>query len=150
MPQALCTGKPGFTQPGEYPFWHLNPDTQDAQQLCFHCPLRRNCAQQELDAAAPDIPDGVLIAGIICRGDTRTLTMLRTIAAPPEPEPLAAVIPITTARRAPRPRNAWPRPCVGCERTMWPRRRHRDGVVRHKARGLCDACYTTERRSLAA
>lgn len=143
-----CRNKPGFEQPGDYPFWHLNPHTIAAQDMCLVCPLQQPCAREAL--AYGDTPDGVLIATVICRGDTRTRLMLETIAHPPAPEPLAPVIPITTARRAPRPRNAWPRPCVGCERTMWPRRRHRDGVVRHKARGLCDACYTTERRSLAA
>lgn len=150
MPQPPCAGRQGYIQPSDYPFWHLNPTTQDAQQVCFHCPLRRSCAQQELEAAHPDIPDGVLVAGVICRGDTRTLAMLQAVAAPPEPEPLAPVIPITAARRGKRPRDVWPRPCVGCERLMMPSSRLAEGFVRHRARMLCDACHKAERRSLAA
>lgn len=143
-----CRNKPGFEQPGDYPFWHLAPDTVAAQDMCLVCPLQQACAREAL--AYGDTPDGVLIATVICRGDTRTRTMLETIANPPTPEPLAPVIPITAARKARRPRDAWPRPCVGCERAMMPRKRVTEGFVRHESGGVCSSCRQIERRSLAA
>ena len=43
----------------------------------------------------------------------------------------------------------WPKPCLGCQREMFPWRKRypRDGVLRHDARGLCTQCYRAKHKA---
>lgn len=130
-----CRNKPGFLQPGEYPFWHLQPETVDAQSMCLVCPARQQCAREALDGPTPD---GVVQAAVICRGDARTLEQLRQIAG--ERPKIAEVIDLDALRLVTH--------CGKCRRRLVRRSATpRLGEARRGARGLCKSCHTLAARA---
>ncbi|MBV6758380.1 hypothetical protein [Rhodococcus opacus] len=134
-PNRPCRDKPGFLQPGEYPFWHLAPETVAAQEMCGHCPFRRTCAGETLDNGY----DGVVAASVICRGDDRTRDMLEQIAG--RTTPIAPVIPIAAARTT---------HCLNptCRaRLVKQSETPAAGEARRGGRGLCMGCYAVARRA---
>lgn len=135
-PNRPCRDKPGFLQPGDYPFWHLAPETVAAQEMCGHCPFRRTCAAETLDHTYGGTnPDGILAAGVICRGDWRTRNMLEQIAG--RNAPIAPVIPISAARTTHCLNSACRARLVKQSETPG------EGEARRGGRGLCKACHRT-------
>jgi len=138
--QASCHLDPRFLQPGDNPDWHLYPETIEAVAVCeTSCPIRRfvDCARAALGAGQlatePDITlpaDGVIAAGIVCRGDNNTALALREVI-----------------NRYGRPEDRIP-VCPGCERRLIPAGQPL-GVneARLAARGLCKGCYAATGRS---
>ena len=109
----------------------------DAIDLCGWCPARRECAEAALrsgtnvDARTPSPADGVIAAGIHCRGTKRTARLLAEVAGVKMP-----------SYRVKRPRRDH---CVSCQLPMlpWSRDRFRIvpiGYVVHHARGFCQDC----------
>jgi hypothetical protein len=137
---APCTGHPGFLQPAERPDWHLDPVVAAARRLCHEqCPPGRfrSCALDALTAGTleddlrPRVADGVVMAGIACRGDAATEHALRDIVRGHA----------ELHWRATRPTH-----CLGCGRPMTTRRRRLPGHVVHESAGRCSACTRARHR----
>lgn len=125
----------GFLQPGEDPNWHLLPATELAVVLCrTECPRGAftACARAALDQLGrvpdephvPTVADGVVAAGIVCRGDEATADALRAVLG--EQDSSAA-----------------PAACIGCARPLG----DHGETVRSAARGLCKGCYSATARA---
>ena len=108
----------------------------DAIELCSHCPAKRECAKTALrsgtniDALTSTPADGVIAAGIHCRGTRRTTRLLAEVAG------------VEMPRKAKRPTYDH---CVSCELPMLPCSKDRfrlipDGYTEHYARGHCKNC----------
>lgn len=116
-----------------------------AQLACDHCPLLRQCAHQALTAGNTidrnvRVPaNGVVQAGVMCKGDARTIDELRTIAH------TCDVIPLRWARPKPPP----PPHCLGCGRPMVTRPKGKSldaSLLTHAAHGYCRICDAEHRR----
>ncbi|MFE3754101.1 hypothetical protein ACFXO9_07305 [Nocardia tengchongensis] len=136
-----CLGLPGFVEPVSAFDWDRLPATAAAQRVCAErCPRDRfrACATAALAAGtligdeAPSVADGVVMAGIVCRGDAITRRRLQAVLADDVD---------------PRVR---PDRCVSCQRPMTTRRRKRPGYVVHESNGRCGACKRAEQRAGAA
>ncbi|WP_157181960.1 hypothetical protein [Nocardia testacea] len=138
--QASCRLDSRFVQPGEDPTWHLHPDTIAAIAHCeTACPISQvvDCARRALGAGQlatePEITlpaDGVIAAGIICRGDNSTVLALQAVID-------------RYGRGAQRIRL-----CAGCERRLIPAGETLGVNEAHlAARGLCKGCYSATDRS---
>ncbi|OZC55087.1 hypothetical protein CH289_07800 [Rhodococcus sp. RS1C4] len=88
--KAPCKGQPGFHQPDAFnppDTWELSIQTHQALATCTTCPFKRECARaaltsgQGFDAEGSWVADGVVAAGIICRGDRKTRDTLNVIAS---------------------------------------------------------------------
>lgn len=142
MTQVSCSTSPDlFLQPGERADWHRSSAAKQARQLCAKCPLGAvRCAQQALEL--PGIPDGVILAGIVCRGGNATRHELRLLAGAAKPRtdrPNLTLVPATPATH-----------CTGCERPFADPDSPPDpdsDAVHRSARGLCRSCYTAARRA---
>lgn len=135
-----CTGQPGYLQPGENPDWATHPDTVRAVQICLTaCPLSqfRACAETGLTAGTVEwdkrrrVADGVVMAGIVCKGDSPTSRALRNAAGP-----LPATAPATR----------W---CVTCRQPMTTRHKPLQGFVEHEGGGQCRKCRHQTRKKPA-
>lgn len=138
--QPPCLGIQAFLQPSEDPNWHEHPDTLRAQVLCnSECPREHfeACALAGLSAGTceddltPRVADGVVMAGVVCRGDIASEHSLRR-----------ALRGRAVGWRAKRPSR-----CLGCDRPMTTRRRKLPGHVVHEAAGHCTACRRAQKRS---
>ena len=131
---------------GEAYYAFINPDgaTADALDaavdLCRRCPSRRGCAEDalrwgtRLDASAPSPANGVIAAGVVCRGTRHTARMLAGVAGVEMPSYKAT-------------RRSYDA-CVVCHLPMlaWSRDRTRivpEGHVEHYARGVCQNCRSS-------
>ncbi|MGV9668667.1 hypothetical protein [Nocardia niigatensis] len=135
-----CRLDPRFIQLGEDDDWHLHPATIEAVAICeTECPISRvvGCARAALGAGQlatePDITlpaDGVIAAGIVCRGDNTTSLALREVIS--RYGTGAALVPT----------------CPGCERRLIPAGQPL-GVneARPGARGMCTGCMSAASRS---
>lgn len=134
-----CHGRPGFLQPGEFKDWHQHWPTRAAVTICeTRCPTAQlvNCARGALIAGVVDDQpsvvrpaDGVVAAGIVCRGDAATTDALNEVIARH-----------TGQRR--------PARCTGCRRVLVPKRHPLEGdSAHHAAQGLCTGCYTATYRA---
>lgn len=131
-----CLGKPGFVEPAYALDWDRLPATAAAQRVCTgQCPreMFRACGQAALRAGTlfddenPSVADGVVMAGVVCRGDTATRRRL-----------LLALGEDVTVR---------PDRCLSCNRPMTTRRRKRTGYVVHESNGRCSSCKRAEQRA---
>lgn len=131
-----CLGLPGFVEPAHAFDWARLPATVAAQRVCIaHCPRERfrACAQAALSAGTlvddetPSVADGVVMAGVVCRGDTATRRRLLLA--------LGQEIYVRPDR------------CVSCQRPMTTRRRKRPGYVVHESNGRCGGCKRAEQRA---
>lgn len=123
-----------------------SPNHQFAQFACDHCPLQRQCAHQALTSGSTLdrnvlVPaNGVVQAGVMCKGDERTLHELRTIAHTTD------VIPLRWSKpKAPPPTN-----CLGCGKPMVvrPKGKKLDAtLLTHAAHGYCRICDAKRRKS---
>ncbi|WP_019932328.1 hypothetical protein [Nocardia sp. BMG111209] len=136
-----CTDHPGFLQPAERADWHLDPVVATAQHRCrVECPRDRfrACALDALTAGTldddvrPRVADGVVMAGVICRGDAATEHELREIVRGH----------VELHWRATRPTH-----CLGCGRPMTTRRRRLPGHVVHESSGRCATCTRARHRA---
>ncbi|WP_147404232.1 hypothetical protein [Nocardia panacis] len=138
--QAPCHLDPRFLQPGDEPDWHLFPETIQAVAVCETiCPISHlvRCARAALRsgqlATEPEVTlpaDGVIAAGIICRGDNDTALTLREVI-----------------NRYGRPEDCIP-VCPGCERRLVLAGEPLGlNEARLAARGLCKGCYSATARS---
>lgn len=172
-----------FLQPGEDPLWHLGWGAKRAIASClFSCPRLQQCAQDAVHAGDLDqgkvnaVADGVIQAGVVCRGDMTTRRALRTVAnggtAPSADCCLGCERPFTKVRRLARgmcvscdslarrtggtARAATPRPepvqkCIACHLPMVARGAERGpGQARRGANGRCHRCDMRLRRRLTA
>ncbi|MEU8895506.1 hypothetical protein [Nocardia sp. NPDC048505] len=137
--QPPCVGRPGFLQPDDVLNWHELPETAAAQALCRErCPRDTflACALSALTAGAGSggdrqrAADGVVMAGIACRGDDLTVKALRNVIKVHTPVP---------ARR--------PAACLSCHRPMTTRHRKLPGHVIHEAGGHCTRCRRGQQRA---
>ena len=119
---------------------------QAALRMCSWCPLKRQCALEGLEAGttldgswiAP--PAGVILGGVICRGDTDTATALAAVAG----------VQVPTTYRQQRRKNRAPSHCRECgsPMTKWSRDLKPAGVAVHHARGYCTGCRAAYQRHL--
>ncbi|MEV0251177.1 hypothetical protein AB0H76_31610 [Nocardia sp. NPDC050712] len=137
--QPPCLGLPGFLEPKDTSGWQVLPATIAAQALCRDsCPrdLFLDCARSALSAGnsvgddQDRVADGVVMAGIVCRGDALTGKALRRVIK----------------QYAETPANR-PRHCLNCHKPMTTRRRKLLGHVIHESGGLCTRCRRAEQRS---
>ncbi|WP_330184998.1 hypothetical protein OHB26_16285 [Nocardia sp. NBC_01503] len=136
--QPPCLGLSGFVEPA-YPLdWDRLPATAAAQRVCLtECPRERfrACAQDALRAGTliddenPSVANGVVMAGVVCRGDTITRRRLQ----------LALGEEVKVRVRPDR--------CLGCRRPMTTRRRKQPGYVVHESDGRCGGCKRAEQRA---
>lgn len=130
---APCLGLPGFVQRRNIRNWHIHPETLAAQAVCRNlCPTDRfrACAREALRAGQifdepdrPRVADGVVMAGVVCRGDAATARTLHNLLA--------------TDVNA---NGDAGRHCLDCRRPMYTRRHRKPGHVRHEAGGRCAGC----------
>lgn len=135
-----CFGIRGFIQRSTLRNWPVHPETVAAQNICRNsCPPERfrDCAESALRAGEifdeigrPHVADGVVMAGVVCRGDAATARILRRILA-------------AEAQDSDGP----DRRCTDCERPMCTRRRRRPGHVLHGSGGRCYGCYRASGRA---
>lgn len=117
-----------------------------AIKICEHCPIRKQCAADALTAgdtldsgySAP--AQGVIQAGVVCRGDITTaieLSLIAEIAMPDYNE---------------RARIKASAQCKHCERPMvpWTRGEVPEGYVMHRGRNYCTDCRAAYSAELAA
>lgn len=178
--QPPCAHNPtAWLQPGETNHWHTLPAAYDATQTCQTlCPTTTflACAENALTAGtladehSPRPADGVIMAGIACTGDDRTIhelhTVIREVAPDWEPpanackgcgrvfvdktEPATAhtahavtkALCITCHRNR---RNIValpkrPNNCLSCDRPMTTRSKPKPDHVRHERGGYCTGC----------
>lgn len=138
-----CRGIDGFIQPAGSRNWQAHASTMAAQTICRElCPagLFRDCAIAALSAGGIDdeagqawVADGVVMAGVVCRGDRATERALQQVLA------------VDDAREADRLLA-----CVSCRRPMCTRRRRKPGHVVHETGGRCARCHRAVRRKTAA
>lgn len=146
-----CTTRPDlFLQPGEDHNWHTTAAATTARNLCTTvCQFRTDCAREALTLGTlegtntPRVADGVIAAGIVCRGDADTLYRLQRVAG---------LLPLHRTTNTPAPTPAQPAAtgtaCTGCNTPAVPKDQPRiDGTVHLAARGLCWACYTAAKRA---
>ncbi|MFJ4652709.1 hypothetical protein ACIP5Y_15720 [Nocardia sp. NPDC088792] len=133
-----CLGLPGFIEPAHEFDWDRLPATAAAQRVCRErCPreLFRTCAQRALTAGTllddetPLVADGVVMAGVVCRGDSITV---RRLQAALDQDCAGQVRPDR---------------CLSCHRPMTTRRRKRPGYVVHESNGRCSGCKRAEQRA---
>ncbi|MEV6070283.1 hypothetical protein AB0L82_27375 [Nocardia sp. NPDC052001] len=133
-----CLGLPGFVEPAYAFDWDRRPSTAAAQRVCLaQCPRERfrACAQAALSAGTlideenPSVADGVVMAGVVCRGDKATTRRLQ----------LALGQEVKVRVRPDR--------CLSCHRPMTTRRRKREGYVVHESNGRCSSCKRAEQRA---
>lgn len=173
-PHAVpCADHPDdFLQPGEREGWHRTESARRALFSCKECPYRQPCATAALtagttlDATIAALANGVIQAGVVCRGDVATLRALRAVAGG-EPDACTAcgrsfahVVPkarglcsgcYSASRRVAGIATAQPRPtpapeCSDCDRPM-SRPPVPAGHVRHSAHGRCHTCDARWRRA---
>ncbi|WP_280273396.1 hypothetical protein [Nocardia wallacei] len=138
--QAPCHRDARFVQPGDDPDWHFYPETIAAITICeTECPISRfvACARRALGsgqlATEPEITlpaDGVIAAGLVCRGDNETTLALQEMI-----------------NRYGRGDDRIP-VCAGCQRRLVPAGQPLGVNEAHlAARGLCKGCYSATDRS---
>ncbi len=138
--QAPCHRDFRFVQPGDDPDWHLYAQTIAAVATCeTECPISQlvACARQALGAGQlatePEITlpaDGVIAAGLVCRGDNATVLALQEVIT-----------------RYGRGDDRIP-VCAGCQRRLVPAGKPLGVNEAHlAARGLCKGCYSATGRS---
>lgn len=139
-PDLPCLGIRGFIQRSTLRNWPVHPETVAAQKICrTRCPAGqfRTCAEAALRAGEifgetdrPRVADGVVMAGVVCRGDAATARALRRILSAHAEDP-----------------NAADRRCADCQRPMCTRRRRKPGHVLHGSGGRCYGCYRASGRA---
>lgn len=118
-----------------------------ALTMCRACPLVAACAAlalqsgTSLDGSRTGPAEGVIQAGVICRGDDDTARALAEVAGVPVP-----------VYRAQRPRPKAPKRCVECGHPMvsWTRGEVPEGHRMHYGRGRCTGCRDSYRAELAS
>lgn len=142
--KALCNKSPlrSFIAPTP----HDSPQNRAAQRICARCPLIRECAEAALTAGNTLKPgfsgpaQGVIQAGVVCRGDLTTAFQLAMIAGVAVPDYQS----IERVRRTQAPPE-----CAHCEKPMHRWTRHTevipDGWVMHYAGGFCTECRAAYR-----
>ncbi len=137
-----CQDLPGFLQEGEDPHWGQTPEAQAAQAVCRnYCPIRTRlaCAKAAQEAGTPVTDDsrtypasGVVMAGVICTGDTRTARALRQVIESIAPE----------------------RRCIRCHQPMFTkpptyldRADINPKLVIHGGQGACRTCFKSMQRA---
>ncbi|QCQ89972.1 hypothetical protein [Rhodococcus sp. SGAir0479] len=137
--QPPCLGRPGFLRPKDASGWQVLPATIAAKALCQdRCPrdIFLACARSALTAGTcfeeeeTRVADGVVMAGIVCRGDALTERALRRV--------------IKQLAQAPTTR---PNQCRNCHKPMTTRRRKLVGHVVHEGGGMCTGCRRAQQRS---
>lgn len=169
-----------YLQPGERDDWDTLETTQAALARCRTCPHRAACADDGLkcgttaDGEIIAAADGVIIAGVVCRGDHATLRSLRAVAdptynaataclacrksfdeTPHKAHGLCGLCARATHRRGGRPtasqsRNTCPPACIepDCQIPLVPWGHARpDGYGRHEAAGRCRRCHQRWRKA---
>lgn len=144
MDQALCinTNLQGFINPTD----NDSPRNRAAIEVCKNCPVIKECAKLALTAGTTLKPglsgpaQGVIQAGIVCRGDLSTAFLLAKIAETDIPDYGA----LENTRRG-----SAPPECHHCEKPMtkWTRNHEEipEGYVMHYARGFCVQCRAAYR-----
>lgn len=131
--QRACTRHPEwFLQPGEQTDWDQLATTEAARNLCASCPLGTTACARE--ALTGDTPDGVILAGIVCRGTGDTLYRLRAAAG-------YGLTLVTT------PNTGDTDECARCHKPFADGIDRPAGTVHLAARGLCRGCYAADRRA---
>lgn len=113
-----------------------SPANRAAIKTCEHCPILKECAAAALTSGNTLNPgysgpaQGVIQAGVICRGDIATAMELSMIAGVPMPDYAAE----TRARASTQ--------CINCEKPMvpWTRGEVPEGYVMHRGRNYCTEC----------
>lgn len=125
-----------------------------AVKICEACPLIRECARSALTAGnlqndgTRAVADGVIVAGIVARGDQDTTDRLRAVAGLPDGQqaPRARVVPPRAFVQA-------RRPCKACSRPLWKFTRDPseipEGYVMAYARGWCVNCRGAYKQATA-
>lgn len=139
-----CVNHPGFLQPGNDPEWHTLPAAQDAIRLCHRkCPIPlEDCARQALTAGTLEghnrqrVANGVIQAGIVCKGDHETRKALTELAYPNGDAPETFLDDADEA-------------CSVCTRDFAPDEEPTTTTTTHRAVAsspLCWACYQAANR----
>ena len=124
-----------------------NEQIHRAKKLCEACPLLETCAKDAMsagDSFAGDLrgpANGVIQAGVLCRGVKDTLDKLESIAG------------VKAAQHEKKPKRIiFGQPCRSCGAPMvkWSRNQPRlpDGYVAHRGRGFCTGCRAAYKKDL--
>lgn len=118
-----------------------------AKKLCKACPLLETCAKDAISAGDSFAGDshgpanGVIQAGVLCRGDKATLNKLESIAG------VKAVQDEKNRKRI-----VFGQPCRSCGVPMvkWSRNQPAmpEGYVAHRGRGFCTGCRAAYKKDL--